>query len=71
MQQEDLKRPEILSYKVLAFNARDHHDTKELENAMELRLEKCLAGLARQGSRFEVEFHATGYVLVYLVKIWY
>lgn len=70
MQQEVLERPEIVTYKVLAFNAKDHHDTKEMENAMELRLEQCLAGLARQGSRFEVEFHANGFVVVYLVKIW-
>lgn len=71
MKQEDLERPEILSYKILAFNARDYKDTKEMENAMELRLEKCLAGLTRQHSRFEVEFHATGYVVAFLVKIWY
>lgn len=70
IKQEVLERPEIVTYKVLAFNAKDHHDTKEMENAMELRLEQCLAGLARQGSRFEVEFHANGFVVVYLVKIW-
>lgn len=71
MQQEAPERPEIVSYKVLAFNARDYKDTKEMGNAMELCLEKCLTGLTRQGSRYEVEFHATGYVLVYLIKIWY
>ena len=71
MKQEAPERPEIVTYKVLAFNARDHKDTKEMENAMELRLEQCLSGLTRQHSRYEVEFHATGYVVVYLVKIWY
>ena len=70
MKQEALERPEVVTYKVLAFNARDHKDTKEMEDAMELRLEKCLTGLSRQGSRYEVEFHASGYVVVYLVKIW-
>lgn len=59
------------TYKVLVFNARDYKDTKELENAMELRLEQCLAGLARQGSRYEVSFHGAGYEMVYLVKYWY
>lgn len=63
--------PEIVTYKVLAYNARDFSNTKDLENAMELRLEQCLAGLSRQHSRYEVEFYATGYVMVYLVKIWY
>lgn len=71
MKQEAPERPEVVTYKVLAFNAKDHKDTKEMENAMELRLEQCLAGLTRQGSRYEVEFHANGFVVVYLVKIWY
>lgn len=69
MKQEE--HPEVVTYKVLAYNARDFKDTKELENMMELRLEKCLSGLARQGVRYEVEFHATGFVMVYLVKYWY
>lgn len=55
-------------YKVLAFNVKDYGNTKELENMMELRLEQCLAGLARQGHKAEVELHNTGFVLVYLVK---
>ncbi len=69
MKQEE--RPEVVTYKVLAYNARDFKDTQELENMMELRLEKCLSGLAKQGVRYEVEFHATGFVMVYLVRYWY
>lgn len=68
---EERKRPVVVTYKVLAYNARDYKDTKELENSMELRLEQCLAGLSRQGSSYEVQFHATGFVLVYLIKYWY
>lgn len=71
MKQEAPDCAKIVTYKVLAFNSRDHKDTKELESMMELRLEQCLAGLTRQGSHYEVEFHSTGYVMVYLVKIWY
>ena len=63
--------PEVVTYKVLAYNARDYKDTKELESMMELRLEQCLSGLSKQGVRYEVEFHATGFVMVYLVKYWY
>lgn len=66
-----VERPEVVTYKVLAYNARDFKDTKELESMMELRLDKCLAGLAKQGVRYEVEFHATGFVMVYLVRYWY
>lgn len=62
--------PEVVSYKILAYNSRDYKDTKDLENAMEVRLEKCLTGLARQGVRYDVEFYSTGFVLVYLVKFW-
>lgn len=69
MKQEE--RPQIVTYKVLAYNARDFGNTKDLENAMELRLEQCLAGLSKQGVSYEVDFHATGYVMVYLVKYWY
>lgn len=69
--QEEIKRPVVVTYKVLAFNARDYKDTKELESMMELRLEQCLSGLARQGVTYEVAFHATGFVMVYLVKYWY
>lgn len=71
MKQEVLERPKIVTYKVLAYNARDYGSTKELENTMELRLEQCLAGLAKQGVSHEVTFYATGYVMVYLVKYWY
>lgn len=71
MKQEVLERPQIVTYKVLAYNARDFGSTKDLENAMELRLEQCLAGLSKQGVSYEVDFHATGYVMVYLVKYWY
>lgn len=66
-----VERPEVVTYKVLAYNARDFKDTGELENMMELRLEKCLSGLSRQGVKYEVEFHATGFVMVYLIKYWY
>lgn len=59
------------AYKVLAYNAKDYDSTKDLENMMELRLEQCLAGLAKQGHKGEVEFHSTGFVLVYLVKYSY
>lgn len=69
MKQE--QRPMIVTYKVLAYNARDFSNTKDLENAMELRLEQCLAGLSKQGVSYEVAFYATGYVMVYLVKYWY
>lgn len=69
MKQEE--RPTIVTYKVLAYNARDYGSTKELENAMELRLEQCLAGLSKQKVTYEVAFYATGYVMVYLVKYWY
>lgn len=69
MKQEE--RPKIETYKVLAYNARDYSSTRDLENAMELRLEQCLAGLAKQGVSSEVKFYATGYVMVYLVKCWY
>lgn len=65
------ERPEVVTYKVLAYNARDYSDTKSLENAMELRLEQCLAGLAKQRVTYEVRFYATGYVMVYLIKYWY
>lgn len=69
MQQEE--RPVVVTYKVLAYNARDYSNTKDLENAMELRLEQCLAGLAKQRVTYDVSFYATGYVMVYLVKYWY
>lgn len=59
------------SYCVLAYNAKDFESTKDLENAMEIRLERCITGLAKQGHKAEVEFHSTGFVLVYLVKYWY
>lgn len=62
---------EVFVYKILAFNAKDFSNTKDLENTMELRLEQCLAGLAKQGHKAEVEFHSTGFVLVYLVKYTY
>lgn len=69
--QQELPEPlkaETATYKILAFNAKDFGSTKELENMMELRLEQCLAGLSRQGRRADVEFHSTGFVLVYLVR---
>ncbi|MCX4341218.1 MAG: hypothetical protein OSJ72_20950 [Lachnospiraceae bacterium] len=69
MQPEE--RPVVVTYKVLAYNARDYGNTKDLENAMELRLEQCLAGLAKQRVTYDVSFYATGYVMVYLVKYWY
>lgn len=71
MTQEHIERPYVISYKILAYNARDYKETKDLENMMELRLEQCLAGLARQNNHYEVEFHATGFVMVYLVKFWH
>lgn len=71
MAQECLERPTIATYKILAFNSRDYKDTKELENMMELRLEQCLAGISRQGSKYEVALHSTGYVIVYLIRYWY
>lgn len=69
MQPEE--RPVVVTYKVLAYNARDYGNTKDLENAMELRLEQCLAGLAKQRVTYDVSFYATGYVMVYLIKYWY
>ena len=69
MQPEE--RPQVVTYKVLAYNARDYGNTKDLENAMELRLEQCLAGLAKQRVTYDVSFYATGYVMVYLIKYWY
>lgn len=66
----DTLHPVVVTYKVLAYNARDFVTTKDLENTMELRLEQALAGLARQGVKYEVEFHSTGFVLVYLIKYW-
>ena len=69
--QQELPEPvkaEAVVYKILAFNAKDFGSTKELENMMELRLEQCLSGLSRQGRRADVEFHSTGFVLVYLVR---
>lgn len=68
---ERSERPTIVTHKILAFNSRDYKDTKELENVMELRLEQCLSGLTRQGSRYEVELHSTGYVIIYLIRYWY
>lgn len=65
-----IERPETVTYKVLAYNVRDYKDTKDLENAMELRLEKCLMGLAKQGVRHEVALYLNGFVIVYLVKYW-
>lgn len=62
---------ETTIYKILAYNAKDYPSTKDLEDAMELRLGQCLAGLSRQGHKAEVEFHSTGFVLVYLVKYTY
>lgn len=62
------QKTETPVYKILAFNAKDYSSTKELEDMMELRLEQCLAGLSRQGHSAVVEFHSTGFVLVYLVK---
>lgn len=69
MQPEE--RPVVVTYKVLAYNARDYGNTKDLEDAMELRLEQCLAGLAKQRVTYDVSFYATGYVMVYLIKYWY
>ncbi len=71
MVQERLERPTVVTHKILAFNSRDYKDTKELENMMELRLEQCLTGLSRQGSRYEVVLHSTGYVIIYLIRYWY
>lgn len=59
------------AYTVLAYNAKDYESTRDLENTMEVRLEHCLAGLAKQGHKAEVELHATGFVIVYLVKYTY
>lgn len=56
------------AYRVLAFNPKDYDSTKDLENMMETRLERFLTGLEKQGYKTEVELHATGYVIVYLVK---
>lgn len=65
---EGRQAPEPPIYRILAFNARDYGSAKELEDAMELRLEKCLAGIARQGKGCEVEFHSTGFVLAFLIR---
>ena len=59
------------SYCILAYNAKDFASTKDLENAMVTRLERCITGLTKQGHKAEVEFHSTGFVLVYIVKYWY
>lgn len=56
------------AYCVLAYNAKDYDSTKDLENMMETRLERCLTGLVKQGYKTEVELHSTGFVIVYLVK---
>lgn len=64
------KQLDVVEYKVLAYNAKDYVTTQDLENMMELRLEQALAGLAKQGVKYEVEFHSTGFVLVYLIKYW-
>lgn len=56
------------AYSVLAYNAKDYDSTKDLENMMETRLERCLTGLLKQGYETEVELHSTGFVIVYLVK---
>lgn len=64
----ELLQKETAAYKILAFNAKDYDTTKDLENMMELRLEQCLAGLSRQSHDVNVELHAEGFVLVYLVK---
>ena len=71
MKQEVLERPKIVTYKVMAYNARDFGSTKDMENAMELRLEQCLTGLSKQGVNYEVDFYARGYVMVFFVKYWY
>ncbi len=71
MKQEVLERPKIVTYKMFAYNARDYGSTKDLEDAMELRLEKCLTGLDKQGAMHEVSFYTMGYVLVCIVKYSY
>ncbi|MCM1264337.1 MAG: hypothetical protein NC313_16625 [Butyrivibrio sp.] len=55
-------------YKILAYNAKDFETTKDLEDAMDLRLERCISGLAKQGHHAEVEVYSGGFVIVYLVK---
>lgn len=59
---------EAVVCRVFAFNAEDYGSTGEFENHMELRLEQCLAGLARQGHKADVELHASGRAVVCLVK---
>lgn len=71
MKQEVLERPKIVTYKMMVYNARDFGSTKDMENAMEMRLEQCLTGLSKQGVDYDVAFYAAGYVLVCIVKHWY
>lgn len=71
MKQEVLERPRIVTYKVMAYNVKDFGSTKDMENAMELRLEQCLTGLSKQGVNYEVAFYSAGYLMVCIIKHWY
>lgn len=62
------EKSKITDYTILAFNARDYATTKDLEDMMETRLQRCLAGLAKEGVEADVEFYSTGFVLVYLIR---
>lgn len=58
-------------YKILAFNVNDLSGTKDLEDMVELRLERCLTGLSKQGYEAEVSLHVDGGILLFLIHYRY
>lgn len=54
--------------KVMVFHAEDYENAKDMENAMESRLDTCIAGLIRRGYEPEVELHLNNWGCVYLIK---
>lgn len=68
---DDNDSGQAVCYRIFAYNAKDYPSTKDLENAMELRLEQCVAGLAKQGHKAEVNIYSGGFVIICLVRYSY
>lgn len=68
---DDNRSGQAVCYRVLAYNAKDYPSTKDLENEMELRLERCISGLAKQGHYADVKVYSGGFVIVYLIRYSY
>lgn len=63
-----VKDTKNLACKILLFRAGDYDSAKDMENVMDVRLEQCLSGLARQGIMPEVQLYADGLIFIYLVR---